>query len=112
MQVQYSQKVLDFLSRETVSEQYLVDTTFFYTELAQIVDAPSQLVVKLKMQRRRATPLSTRIMLHRKANPAKETKPRREKLSTKKLKLTNDDMPYAERLKLIGYTPSDLTNIY
>lgn len=100
----YSERVKQYLSKTTISEYDLMDISFTYGELADICVAPRHIINSLVIQRKRKIPVFVKKSITE--NVKKET------FSSKKVKLIDTEITYAQRLAKIGYVKPNLSNIY
>lgn len=104
-----TEKVEQHLAKITTSAQDLIDITYEPFELQQICETPTREIIRLQNQKKNKTNLK-KIKISGKARVF-EPKPKREKLSTKKLKLTKVGLSYQDYLDRANSVKPDLTNI-
>ena len=107
----YTGKVETHLSKITVAVQELIDIQYSHQELEQICNEPSRIIVNLETRKKMNKPDVSKIKMPMKSR-INEPKAKREKLSTKKLKLVKTGLSYQDYLDRSGYIAPDLTNIY
>ena len=96
----HSQIVKQHLAKNICTVQYLIDTPFFYEDLNNIAKSTEEDKQKYITELKNSAPVFLKKKVIKKAVKSVIKK---EKFSTKKVKLVNTDMTYAERLAKTGY---------